>query len=194
MIADSAVAFDKSSLLDALSESRRRVSAFFEALPADAFLDRPEGKWSPADHWRHLVKAVRPVALALRLPRPLLRLLFGKPKRDSRGYDEIRRVYRAALAAGGQAGRFAPVLEKVAAERAEDYRENIRRDWWGAGDRLTTALAAWRDADLDAFQLPHPILGKLTLREMILFTLYHNLHHVENVRNRLGPTESTGAP
>lgn len=33
-------------------------------------------------------------------------------------------------------------------------------------------------------QLPHPLLGPLTVREMLLFTLYHNRHHVEVVRTR----------
>jgi hypothetical protein len=34
--------------------------------------------------------------------------------------------------------------------------------------------------------MPHPLLGKLTVREMLLFTLYHNLHHVQNVARRKG--------
>jgi hypothetical protein len=43
----------------------------------------------------------------------------------------------------------------------------------------------WREADLDRYLLPHPLLGKLTLREMLHFTLYHNYHHVQSVATRL---------
>ena len=32
-------------------------------------------------------------------------------------------------------------------------------------------------ADLDAVLLPHPLLGKLTVREMLFFTVYHVQHH-----------------
>jgi len=39
---------------------------------------------------------------------------------------------------------------------------------------------------LDKFMLPHPLLGKLAVREMLFFTMYHNLHHVNNVRRQRG--------
>jgi hypothetical protein len=43
---------------------------------------------------------------------------------------------------------------------------------------LRQALAGWSEAALDAACIPHPLLGKLTAREMAQFLLYHNLHHV----------------
>jgi len=30
---------------------------------------------------------------------------------------------------------------------------------------------------LDLYILPHPLLGKITLREMLYFTAYHVYHH-----------------
>jgi hypothetical protein len=33
--------------------------------------------------------------------------------------------------------------------------------------------------------LPHPLLGKLTVREMLFFTLYHQRHHVAVVERRI---------
>ena len=33
--------------------------------------------------------------------------------------------------------------------------------------------------DLDKYVLPHPLLGKVTLREMLYFTIHHNEHHLE---------------
>jgi hypothetical protein len=57
-------------------------------------------------------------------------------------------------------------------------REDFSQQLWKAVD-------SWREADLDRYRLPHPLLGKLTLREMLFFTLYHNYHHVRNVAKRL---------
>lgn len=37
---------------------------------------------------------------------------------------------------------------------------------------------------IDADNVRH--LGKLTVREMLFFTLYHNLHHAQNVARRTG--------
>lgn len=31
--------------------------------------------------------------------------------------------------------------------------------------------------ELDKYILPHPLLGKLTIREMMYFTIYHVEHH-----------------
>jgi hypothetical protein len=51
---------------------------------------------------------------------------------------------------------------------------------------LHAALGRWGERSLDRLRLPHPALGTLTVREMLLFTLYHNLHHVLVVARRKG--------
>jgi hypothetical protein len=33
--------------------------------------------------------------------------------------------------------------------------------------------------------MPHPLLGKITAREMIYFTVYHSEHHVAATKKRL---------
>jgi len=45
--------------------------------------------------------------------------------------------------------------------------------------------------DLDRVMLPHPLLGKLTLREMLFFTIYHVEHHLGILRQGLGHDVST---
>jgi hypothetical protein len=35
---------------------------------------------------------------------------------------------------------------------------------------------------MDYHVLPHPLLGPLSVREMLFFTVYHNTHHVLNVQ------------
>jgi uncharacterized damage-inducible protein DinB len=49
---------------------------------------------------------------------------------------------------------------------------------------LCAAIAQWPETALDARRLPHPLIGRLTVREMLLFTVYHNRHHLENVQRR----------
>jgi hypothetical protein len=51
---------------------------------------------------------------------------------------------------------------------------------------LHSAIDTWGERGLERLRLPHPALGLLTVREMLFFTLYHNLHHVLNVADRLG--------
>jgi uncharacterized damage-inducible protein DinB len=51
--------------------------------------------------------------------------------------------------------------------------------------RLVAALERWSDRNLDRIQLPHPILGKITAREMVFFTIYHGHHHIAAAKSRL---------
>ena len=69
-------------------------------------------------------------------------------------------------------------------ERAAELYE--QRKLQEAVDELRAAIARWPDRSLDRYQLPHPLLGKLTLREMLIFTAYHQMHHLEGVKRRRG--------
>ena len=44
-------------------------------------------------------------------------------------------------------------------------------------EALCSRLERMDEKQLDAYLLPHPLLGKLTLREMLYFTIYHVEHH-----------------
>ena len=49
---------------------------------------------------------------------------------------------------------------------------------------FTAKLTDINEYDLDNYQLPHPILGKISLREMLYFTAYHVEHHDNIVKER----------
>ncbi len=158
--------------------------AYLRSLPADIFA-RPQGeKWSPADHVRHLAKSSRPVGMALGLPRFVLRLRFGRAKDPSRALSVLREAYLVRLAEGVTAGRFTPTPRAIPVDGATD-REKMLAEWNAADENLARRMAAWSEQDLDHYVLPHPALGRLTVREMLLFTLYHNSHHLNLVASRV---------
>jgi hypothetical protein len=166
---------------------------YWNSMSAEEFA-RPLGAaWSPADNVRHLTKTVRSVARALRLPRFLLRLLFGRSRRLSRSYDTIVAEYHHRLRCGGRAGRYAPRVATVGAD-FEAYRRQVLTDHHAAIEQLANLVLNWRRTHVDTLRLPHPLLGKLTVREMLLFVLYHNLHHVQVVARRRGEWFSDDTP
>ena len=174
----------KAELIRELRSLHEQSTSFWSDFSTAEFFTPLGDAWSPADNVRHLLKTNRPVVRALSLPRPVLLVRFGLTLRSSRSYSQVRETYLGALAAGVTAGRFAPAPEPVADDPEAARRALMeRRDVVATG--LESALGSWSAWSLDRFRLPHPALGSLTVREMLFFTLYHNLHHVQNVARRL---------
>lgn len=167
-----------------LRRTAREVADYFDAIQLEAFFaPLAHGAWSPADHVRHLTKSMRAVTNGLTRPRVLLALLFGWTSRPSRSFFQLRSVYRAALGMGRGAGRFAPKPMDGALYTAAHRRQLMA--WLAAAvEEMDTATARWTESAIDRYQLPHPLLGKLTVREMLFFTLFHNVHHVHAVERR----------
>ena len=165
---------------------------YASSLTATQFVQPQGEKWSPAEHVRHLAKSTFPVAKALRLPRPLLLVLFGASAQSSRSLPVLREVYIERLRAGGQAGRFAPSQQQVTGN-LETYRHEVLGRWRKTMVAVQTNTRTWSEQSLDRYRLPHPLLGRLTVREMLLFTLYHSVHHFNLVSNRVEEREKRGA-
>ncbi|HUR80021.1 MAG TPA: DinB family protein [Thermoanaerobaculia bacterium] len=168
----------RDEILSFLDDVLRDGVAYWSAFSDEEFFANIGEAWSPSDNVRHLTKSIRPLTRALRLPKPIVRLMFGGPKREPMSYDALVAFYRGKLAEGGTAGRFAPSA-RVVTDRAE-----VMSHFEQANRELRAAIAKWPDCALDRHQLPHPLLGKLTVREMLFFTLYHELHHIDGVRRR----------
>jgi len=170
-------------LIHAFDQQEAESTAYWNAFDAEAFFRAIGTSWSPAETVRHLNKSTRPVVKALTMPRIALRLMFGRPRRESVTYDALRARYQQLLAEGGRAGRFAPSAQSE--QDLQAWRERIMADFARVNRELRAAIARWPESKLDRLQLPHPLLGKLTIREMLFFTLYHQRHHMAVVERRL---------
>ena len=161
--------------------------AYWRAFPDESFWRRPAPEvWAPADQVRHLTRSIRAVNQGLAIPRPLLALFFGLARGNTRSFSALRDRYSDVLANGGSAGGYAP-RALSAAEATEAKRASVMAEHASVVERFASAIARWPERALDRYQLPHPLLGKLTVREMAQFTLLHNAHHVAVAeRRRLG--------
>ena len=163
--------------LDALETEARAYLATFST----AAFFAPQGEaWAPAGHIRHLRKAAAAVAKGLGAPRVVLALAFGRGRR-SRSFAAVRGVYLDALDAGATAGRFTP---RPGVVPDEAHRAEIMSRWAEAHRALAKDLTRWPEPSLDRYRMPHPILGRLTIREMVSFTVYHTAHHLRRIDER----------
>ncbi len=166
----------KIEIISALKDSHQRAQTWFSAIPAKDFFHREGEVWSASDNVDHLIKSIKPVAKAMGLPKLALQTMFAKPEKDSRTYDVICAIYRDEIARGGKAGgSFLPNQE--APENPEERKTELLSRLSEAIAKLVSTFEKWEEDALDEAQLPHPLIGKLTLREMLYFTIYHNLRH-----------------
>jgi uncharacterized damage-inducible protein DinB len=167
----------KAALIDALKDADQRVTDWFMQIPADAFFTRPGDEWSASDNMDHLIRSHKPLVKALKLPKIGLQGIFGKSNGTPRSYEGVCQAYRDEIDRGAQAsGRYLPDQQSPA-EGAEQKKAEILTEWTKVSAELAAAAEKWDERDLDLYQLPHPLLGKLTVREMLFFTIYHNLRH-----------------
>lgn len=166
------MAMDRSQINTALLKNHEAFIARISAVPADQRDKSHNGKWTPAQHLEHIQRAIAPVSWALLVPKWFVRWRFGKPNRAPRDYDGLVQRYKEKLAAGGRAsGRFVPPT--VPASAVDRISGSVQR----IVATVTRRVPNWSEQDLDTALLPHPLLGKLTVREMLYFTIHHVQHH-----------------
>ncbi len=167
-------------IISLLTENHKGFILQFERMDERQFTTSLNGKWNSSQQLDHLIRSVQPVVLALSLPLFLLKLVFGKANRPSRLYDALVEKYQTKLAEGGRAsGRFIP------SRISFQHRAVAIKKLAGLVAKLKNKTASKSEEELDSYVLPHPLLGKLTLREMLYFTAYHAEHHRINTMKNL---------
>ncbi|HEU4830112.1 MAG TPA: DinB family protein [Gemmatimonadales bacterium] len=189
---DTGEPYARGELVAALRELEVAGMANLASMPGVEFFEAQGSAWSPAEHVRHLAKSARPVARALDVPRIVLAFRFGLHRGRSPSFADLRGRYLAQLAAGATAGRFTPTRRSLPGD-LDVGRDATLSEWRDANRALEAALAGWAERSLDRYRLPHPVLGPLTLREMMMFTVYHSSHHLRRIAERRGGVPASAA-
>jgi hypothetical protein len=171
---------NKAEIAERLKRNHLAFADFLTSLDEQKFIFSVNDKWTAGQQLDHIVRSVAAVNTGLALPKFAADLLFGKSGRVSLEYYSLVAQYRAKLASGGKATRrFIPPAVGFA------RRASLTAKLLAAVDTLGVRLNKFSEAELDEFLLPHPLLGQLTVREMLYFTIYHVEHHhravVENL-------------
>jgi hypothetical protein len=161
-----------------LLNAHRKFGEAIAHLTDDQFMSAPAGKWTPGQHLEHICISVYQTSRAFKFPKFVVRLLFGKANRPSKSYDALIQKYKDKIAAGGVAtGVFVP--KSVPLSRKAELLKTLDQ----LVPQMVKRLQKYNDQQLDLYLLPHPLLGKVTLREMLYFTIYHVQHHKQLTMN-----------
>ena len=179
----------REEIIQQLNTVSKELTDFCYSINDQSYFFQPPDKWSIAQNVRHLIIAVDKTRLAFLLPKFIIRYYAGKPNRSSRSYDELVAKYKLKLAQGGRAS--VAFIPKPVSEKED--KEKMLQTFSIAMNRLGIIINnKWKDAQLDQYIAPHPLLGKITLRELCYFTIYHTQHHLLTIKERLIAYETAG--
>ena len=169
----------KQDIADLLEQKHQELFSWIYNLPNENWEKGPEGKWTVSQHVLHLVNSLQLLNNALSYPKFILKYKFGTANRDSRDYETVAKKYKDKL------------VENQ--ERARKFNKDLKKPTLKEKDRLLTRFQIQQkklqyktlklsDKNLDKLIVPHPLMGKMTLREIIMWTAYHTEHHTETLK------------
>lgn len=156
---------NKAEILDKLSAQHQDLMAYLSKLDEDQIHQQKEGKWSALQNMDHLLKSIQVVNPAVRKPGFLLRQAFGRPNREARSYEGLVQRYQERL----QNAEAKAPKQYEAADSRQLNREEVLKEYDQEVQRLLQYLGKVKEAKLDRTLLPHPLLGKLLMRELFYF-------------------------
>jgi DinB family protein len=163
---------DKSELKAYLVKNYQQFINYVDELTLDEYDFAPDGKWTAGQQTEHLIKSTNPIVKGLGMPKFVLKLKFGKANRESKTYDELVAKYQLKLEQGGKStNQYNPkvVPGSQRQKKSKQLLHNI--------ELIASKLASWSEEDLDNYIVAHPLLGKITVRELFYFSAYHAHHH-----------------
>lgn len=166
---------NKIELSKRLIQEHQSFIDFISSLSNEDLMISHDNKWNPAQQLEHVYLCLRPVKLALSLPNIIPAILFGKSKKGSRTYESLVEAYQLKLKNGGKS----PSIYKP--KKSVGDVDKLKRALMHLVNDISNKLSHFQENDLDSFLLPHPLLGKLTARELIFFALYHVGHHQKQI-------------
>ena len=171
-----------SSKEDILRESKHtfeEIQTFINSVSEEQINTQKDGKWSILGEFSHVILSVKPLVSALKLPKMAF-MAFGKPNRPSRTFEELAKRYHEKLDAGGVAPKQFLPKEDL------ESKEELLKVWSELTEKYLSGIEShWKEANLDKHLAPHPLLGKVTVREMLFFTVYHSNYHLQSMKKKV---------
>lgn len=169
-----------SESIDKIKNSYFSFIEHIDSLSEQEFLYAENETWSAGQQLEHIVKSVVPLNTYMALPSIAKKLMFGTNKNHSKSYDDIVEKYVELIKSGGKAPKaYEPKTIPFSSKEQLISKLNYNLN------KFLNSVVATKETDLDKFRIPHPLLGILSLREMLYFTDYHVIHHHQSIINKL---------
>jgi uncharacterized protein YggL (DUF469 family) len=172
---------DKESIADLLEEKNRALLDWLEHQDTEKWEVGPEDKWTTGQHALHLLQSIKPLNDALSMPKFLLRYKFGKANREVRDYESVVQRYQERLIEAQ--GKTFKGSQNMKVPTLKDKKYILCR-LQVENKKLQYKTKKISNKNLDTIILPHPLMGKMPIREIIMWTAHHIEHHTKTLQEK----------
>lgn len=169
----------KDEIADLLEEKYHALLTFLEAQDPEKWTKGPQGKWTTGQQALHLLQSIKPLNDVLSMPRFFFKYAFGKNTRPLNDYETIVRNYQQALKENTDFTFKASKNMRVPKLKDKTYILNRLQV---ESKKLQYKIRRISDKNLDTLVLPHPLMGKMPIREILMWTAHHAEHHTKQLR------------
>ncbi|CAL2082062.1 DinB family protein [Tenacibaculum sp. 190524A02b] len=166
----------KKDIINLLEEKHQVLFNWLQNQPEENYIKGPENKWTTGQHIVHLVDSIQKVNHALSYPKFILKYKFGTSNREVRAYEHIVERYQEKLSQNKEKAKAFNI--KVTTPSLNKFQQLVTK-LKIQNKKLQHKTNRWKDQDLNNLILPHPLMGKMPIREIIMWTAYHTEHHTK---------------
>ncbi|WP_422104244.1 DinB family protein [Winogradskyella sp.] len=172
---------DKETIADLIDTKHTMLIDWLNEQPSVSWTEGPEGKWTTGQHALHLLQSIKPLNNALSLPKFVLRYKFGTANRPVRDYDAIVKRYEERLEqAKGKTYKGSQNMKVPSLKERRYILNRLQTE----SKKLQYKTKKMSNKHLDHLILPHPLMGKMPVREIIMWTAHHVAHHTETLKSK----------
>ena len=119
---------------------------------------------------------------ALQLPNFIVKWRFGKSNRPSRSYVEVinRYIEKLSTVGPGVVGPFSRVMPTSPSSEATKWLTELSE----LNTKINKLTLGYSTKNLETMLLPHPLMGKMTLQEILMWNAYHTEHHINVLKQK----------
>jgi hypothetical protein len=170
----------KSDIVALLEEKHQELFRLIDNQSDEKWMSGPKNKWTFGQHILHLANSLQLLNNGLSYPKFILKYKFGTSNRETRSYDVVVKKYQEKLVANRErAAQFNSKL-KVPTLKEKPFLINKLKI---QNKKLQYKTNKWNDNNLDTLLIPHPLMGRMTVREIIMWSAYHTAHHTQILKN-----------
>lgn len=174
---------NKTEIKNTLEKRYTSFIKYINGLSDDEFLFFYQSKWTAEKQLKHIVLCINPLVQVFGKSKIKIEQNFGTTETKGRNYDQLKTNYLEKLNQGGKSPtQYVPqiVSENEKTKLVETLEKLI--------EKLNKEIEDFTEKELDRLYIPHPILGNISLREMLYNAIYHVEHHQKQVENNLKQT------